>query len=84
VEIQPGELTVASVELPKSPVTVTSTPSAEVWIDGARVGDTPLIGVPVGIGTREVVLKNAAFQDRHLTVTVTVEPVRIDVDLTKP
>jgi hypothetical protein len=84
VEIQPGKLTVASVELPTSRITVTSTPSAEVWIDGTRVGETPLVDQPVGIGTREIVLRNAAFNDRRLTVTVTVEPARIDVDLTRP
>jgi eukaryotic-like serine/threonine-protein kinase len=39
--------------------TIGSKPWAEVWIDGKRVGLTPLIGHKVACGRRKVVLKNS-------------------------
>jgi hypothetical protein len=84
VEVKPGEVTPISIVLPKTAVTVTTTPSAEVWIDGALVGSTPLVDLPLDIGTREFVFKNATLGERRLMITATVTPLRIDIDLTKP
>jgi hypothetical protein len=84
VVIQPGEFTVASVVLPKTTVSVTSTADAEVWIDGARVGATPLVDYPIELGTREIVVKNATLGERHISATATVKPLKIDIDFTKP
>src|SRR6185503_19042437 len=39
-------------------VHVTTTPGAEVWIEGERAGMAPLAAVQVPIGTREVVVKD--------------------------
>ncbi len=41
VEVRPGEVTAVSMTVPKTPVTVTATPSAEVWLDGVKIGETP-------------------------------------------
>lgn len=84
VEVKPGEVTPISIVPPKTAATVTTTPSAEVWIDGALVGSTPLVDLPLDIGTREFVFKNATLGERRLMITATVTPLRIDIDLTKP
>ena len=83
VEIEPGETTTLSLGSPRSTVTVTASLPAEVLIDGERVGETPLTDQPVSIGTRDMVVRSAAGPERRLTVTVTVAPIRIDVDFSK-
>jgi hypothetical protein len=84
VDVNPGETTAVSIPLPKSIISITATPSAEVWVDGVRVGETPLVDVPVGIGTRELVFRNPALPERRQTITVTMSKTHVEVDLTKP
>jgi PEGA domain-containing protein len=67
-----------------SALTVTATQPAEVFIDGERVGETPLTSRPINLGTRDVVVKSASGGERKFTITVTVDPVRIDVDFSTP
>jgi hypothetical protein len=84
VELKPGELVTLSVTPPPSTMTVTATEAAEVWLDGARVGETPLNAVPVELGTHDIVVKRAAGGERRFTVAVTVKPVTLTVDFSKP
>jgi hypothetical protein len=83
VEVKPGETTAISIIPSMSALTVTATQPAEVLVDGERVGETPLTNRPVNVGTREVVVKSASGE-RRFTITVTVDPVRIDVDFATP
>jgi hypothetical protein len=83
VVIRSGEVTAASIVPPTTPATMTSTPAAEVWIDGTRVGETPIEGLGVAIGTREIVFRNAELGERHVTTTVTTRPFRLDMDFSK-
>lgn len=84
IEVRPGEVTAVSVTLPKTPVTITATPSSDVWLDGVKIGETPLADFPVAVGTREFVIKNPGHGERRMMTTVTVKPTTIDVDFTKP
>jgi hypothetical protein len=63
--IRPGQVTAHTLALPSGRVRVTTTPGAEVWIEGERAGVAPLDAMPVTIGTREVVVKDAAFERRQ-------------------
>jgi hypothetical protein len=81
IDVTPLKVTALSIDLPKSLVTITATPSAEVWIDGARAGETPLIDLPISIGTREILLRNPALGERRRIVIVTPSKLRIDVNL---
>ena len=81
VDLQPGETTRVSVRLPKTTLSVATSTPADVWIDGAPAGSTPLVDVPVNIGTRELVFRNAAIGERRLTVTATTRPMKLDIDL---
>jgi hypothetical protein len=84
VDLVPGEVTNLTVAPPPSTVTVTATEAADVWIDGARVGETPLNDLAVPLGTHEIVVKRAAGGERRMTVTVTVNPFALHVDFSKP
>ena len=80
VEVKPGEA--ANVRLTPEPsrLTVTATEPADVWIDGARFGETPLNGVTVTLGTHEVVVKRAAGGERRFTVIIGVSPFTLNVE----
>ena len=84
VDVRPGEVTSLSIVPPRSALSVTATAPADVWLDGVRVGQTPLVQLPVELGTREVVVRNAAGDERRFTVTIAVKPTVLNVDFTKP
>ena len=81
IAIKPGETTAVSVQLPKTMLTVTASGPGEVWIDGTRVGDVPIVDLPIEIGTHDVLVRSPEFGERRLTVAATMEPVRVAVDL---
>jgi hypothetical protein len=83
VELKPGEKETVSIALPRSTLSVTATESADVWVDGARVGATPLTDWSTTLGAHEVVLKRAGKDDRRINVTVTTMPVTLNVDFAK-
>jgi hypothetical protein len=83
VVVRPGQVTPISIVPPNTPVTLTSNPPADVWIDGTRIGQTPLHGVGVAIGTREFIFRSAEAGERRFMKTVTTLPLQIDVDLTR-
>ncbi len=83
VDIEPGEERSVSL-VPTGELSVNATPWAEVWLDGKKLGDTPLAGQRVPLGTHEVLFKNSQFPERRVTVTVTAKaPVTASVDFGK-
>jgi len=84
IEVQPGQTTSLSVVAPPSTLTVTASAPAVVLIDGQQVGETPLTSHPIALGTRDIVVKGADGTERRFTQKVTVAPVQIDVDFSKP
>jgi hypothetical protein len=80
VEVKPGEGTTLRLTPPASTLTVIASEAAEVWLDGARVGETPLNAAPVPLGTHEVVVKREAGGERRFTVTIGTSPFMLDVD----
>jgi hypothetical protein len=83
VQIRPTETTTLNL-VPQTTLTITSTEPAEVTIDGARVGGTPITKRRINIGTHTIVLRNGAGQQRQFTVTATSDPVQLDVDFSRP
>ena len=84
VQIEPGKTTSLSLVPSPSTLSVTSTLPAVVLIDGDRAGDTPLTDHPVALGTRDIVVRSASGAERKYTRSVTVAPLRIDVDFSRP
>jgi len=85
VTISAGKGTDVALPLPQAPVQLNAIPWAEVWIDGVRIGETPLANVPQTIGTHEVVFKHPQLGERKVTTTVTLSgPSRATVDMRVP
>ena len=81
VEVRATETTTIKLS-PQTTIAVTSTEPAEVMIDGTRVGDTPYEGT-VPLGPHSVTVRSAGAE-RELKVEATSEPVRLEVDFSKP
>jgi hypothetical protein len=83
VEIEPGKSAPVTLTPGGSTLSVTASAAAEVYVDGQRVGDTPLVDYPVALGSRDIVVKGASGE-RKFTQTVTTKPLRLEVDFAKP
>ncbi len=83
VDIVGGEEKTLNIT-PMGTVNLNAQPWAEVWIDGAKAGETPLANLPVALGTRVFLFKHPQFGERRLTETITSKPSALSVDLTKP
>ncbi|HZB24850.1 MAG TPA: PEGA domain-containing protein, partial [Vicinamibacterales bacterium] len=84
VDIEPGEAKTLALD-PKGTVNLNATPWAEVWIDGKKVGDTPLANLEIPLGTREIVFKNNGYVEQRVTRTVRANaPLAISVEMVKP
>jgi hypothetical protein len=84
VAIRPGATSPVRIDVPNGTININAVPWAEVWIDGQRIGETPIGNLAVRIGSREIVFKNPDFGERRTTALVTVkEPTRISMDLRK-
>jgi hypothetical protein len=83
IEVQPGAVTRLSVH-PTGKANINAQPWAEVWVDGAKIGETPMANVDLPLGSRDIVFKNPQFGERKITVTITAKmPAVVTVDLTK-
>jgi hypothetical protein len=84
VEVKPGETIALRLTPDPSTLTVTASEAAEVWLDGARVGETPLNAVPVPLGSHDLLVKRAAGGERRFPITIGVPPFTLHVDFQKP
>jgi hypothetical protein len=82
VQITAGQTSPVAIEWPKGSLALNALPWAEVWVDGTRVGETPIGSLPVPIGTHEIVFRHPVLGERKSSITVTAgEPARVGVDL---
>jgi hypothetical protein len=82
VVVAAGKVASIALELPMGVVNLNAAPWAEVWIDGRRVGETPIGNLSVSIGPHEVVFKHPQFGEKHHAISVTLgSPVRLSVDM---
>ena len=67
--------------MPTSTFSINARPWAEVFIDGERVGETPIGNLSRPIGRHEIVLRHPELGERRQTVTLTPRaPARVSVD----
>ena len=84
VNVAPGQTANIKLDLPKAPMALNAVPWAEVWVDGERVGETPIGSVPVSIGAHEVVFRHPELGERRVVTTVTLAgPAKVSVDMRK-
>jgi PEGA domain len=81
-----GSLSVANERLPVLQATparrattgaanFTATPWAEVWINGKKLGETPLMNHAVPLGKQEFVFKHPRLGERRVTVTIRADSI---------
>jgi hypothetical protein len=68
--IPPGHVLPYTVALPSAEVHITTTPGAEVWIEGVRIGVAPVEQMYVPIGTREIVVRDSEGAEKRQVVEV--------------
>lgn len=84
VQVLPGKSVSVKVQLPKGSLSVNALPWAEVWVDGDRVGETPIGNLTLPIGPHEIVFRHPQLGERRYAATVTASaPARVSVDLRK-
>ena len=84
INIQAGRVNTLSLEIPNGTVNLNATPWAEVFIDGQRVGETPIGNLSVPVGPHEIVFRHPQFGERRHAVSVTAGvPVRLSVEMTQ-
>jgi hypothetical protein len=72
------------IDLPKAPMALNALPWAQVWIDGVRVGETPIGSVLLSIGPHEVVFRHPVYGERRSVINVTLPgPTKVAVDMRK-
>jgi hypothetical protein len=82
VTVTAGKLTTLTLDLPKGVVNLNASPWAEVYLDGERVGETPIGNLAVPIGPHEIVFRHPQFGEKRHAVSVTAGvPVRISVEM---
>jgi hypothetical protein len=82
IQVPPGKVAPINVEFPQGVINVNASPWAEVFVDGKKVGDTPIGNLPIAIGPHEVVFRHPQLGEKRQAVSVTLKaPVRISVDM---
>jgi len=78
--VKAGEVTTHTVEAPMGVLIVNTSPGAEVFVDGERVGSAPLAPIPAAVGARDVLVRHVAHGERRQSVDVTPgKPVELTV-----
>jgi hypothetical protein len=82
VQVPPGKVATVHLDLPNGAVNLNAAPWAEVWIDGQRVGETPIGNLAVPIGPHEVIFRHPQFGEKRHAISVSLGgPVRLSVDM---
>jgi hypothetical protein len=84
VKIDAAKTAALKIDAPNGFISINAQPWAEVFVDGQRIGETPIGKVATPIGQHEVVLRHPELGERRQTVTVTLrQPSRLGVDMRK-
>ena len=84
VHVNAGKTTTTRIDVPNGTMSLNAAPWAEVFVDGERVGETPIGNLSRPIGRHEVIFRHPQLGERHETVVVTLQgTARLGVDLQK-
>ena len=80
VEVRAGSTAALAIEVPNGRANFNAQPWAEVWLEGRRLGETPLGNVELPIGLHEVEFRHPELGTRRETVAVLARtPARVTV-----
>jgi hypothetical protein len=84
IDAAPGQVLTVALELPTGTINVYADLTAEVFVDGKNVGETPLSSLQLPLGPHDVVLNHPKYGDVRYSVRVTLAaPVRLRVTFRK-
>jgi hypothetical protein len=82
VNVSGGRGASVSLTIPRVTMNINALPWAEVFIDGTRIGDTPLANVQQPLGDHEIVFRHPQFGEKRQTTRLTMrDSPRISVDM---
>jgi hypothetical protein len=82
VRITAGQTTTLAVEVPQSAVNFNAIPWAEVWVDGQRVGETPIGNYMLRLGNHQIELRHPQLGTKRMTLLVSASgPNRVAVNM---
>jgi hypothetical protein len=82
VNVLAGKVTPIAIDIPNGLLAINALPWAEAWLDGERIGPTPIGNFAATIGPHEVVFKHPSLGERRRTIVVPATGVaRVSVDL---
>ena len=84
VEVVPGKVSPIKLEWPKGTVSLNALTWAEVWVDGEKIGETPIGNLALPVGPHEIVFRHPELGERTYAISaMTSSPTRLTVDMTK-
>jgi hypothetical protein len=84
VEVLAGKVTPVPVTLPKGEISINARPWAEVFVDGSRIGETPVSQLSLPVGIHEIVFRHPEHGERRVSVVVKIGATgRAFTDFTK-
>lgn len=84
VQVSAGKVSAIKIEFPKGTIALNAVPWADVWIDGEKVGETPIGNLPLTIGSHEIIFRHPDLGEQRQLATVTLTaPTRLSVDMRK-
>jgi hypothetical protein len=84
VQVAAGKVTPIKIEFPKGTIALNAVPWAEVWVDGEKIGETPIGNLSLSLGPHEVVFRHPELgEQRHAALITLKAPARLSVDLRK-
>ena len=84
VQVAPAKTAAIKLDWPKGSIAINALPWADVWIDGERVGETPIGNLSLPIGPHEILFRHPELGEQRFATTVSLKaPARVSVDLRK-
>ena len=85
VNVSAGRTTEMQIAPPNGRLSINANPWADVWLNGERLGQTPIANLSRPIGTHDVILRHPEFGERRATITVSLkETARLGIDMRRP
>ncbi len=82
VEVASGQVAAVRPDWPRGSVALNALPWAEVFVDGERLGETPIGGASLPIGVHEVIFRHPELGERKANAIVTTgAPARLSIDM---
>jgi serine/threonine protein kinase len=82
IQVSAGKVAPVKIDFPNGTIAINAIPWAEVWIDGEKVGETPIGNLPIRIGPHEILFRHPELGDQRHAITVTMNnPARLSVDM---